>query len=280
MENTRKNYPSDLTDEQWEMIADDIPPSPGGGRKRTTNMREIVNALLYLSKTGCQWAYLPHDYPPEGTVRMYFRKWQDAGILEKIHDKLRRKARVAENHEQEPSALIVDSQSVKTTRTAKERGFDAGKKINGIKRHIATDVFGFIICVVVTAASVQDRDGAKLLLNEIAKTQPQRLQIIWADGGYQGKLVDFVKTTYDWNLEIVKRNADVKGFKILPRRWVVERTFSWLENYRRLSKNFESSTKTSRQMVLISGAHIMLKRLTKPPKPNEKNNVLIRSLLI
>ena len=232
---SRKPYPSDLTDAQWAIVEPLLPRLVPAGAPRTTSFREVLDAIFYLLANGCKWSALPHDFPPEGTVRDYFHQWRRNGLWERIHDTLRRQVREQVGKEPEPSAGSVDSQSAKAARTGGMRGYDAGKKINGIKRHILVDTLGLILAVVVHPANIQDRDGAKLVF-EKAKfkgTWPRMLRV-WADGGYAGKLIEWVFAFCQWVLEIVKRSDDVKGFKLLPKRWVVERTFSWLSNYRRL----------------------------------------------
>jgi putative transposase len=203
---------------------------------------------------------LPHDFPKWKTVHHYFRLWPIQGTWEQLHDQLREQVRRNAGREASPSAGIIDSQSVKTTETGGPRGYDAGKKVNGRKRHIIVDTMGLLLAVVVHAAAIQDRDGAKLVMMRIAGRFP-RLKLIWADGGYAGQLIDWVKAFGDWILEIVKRPADQKGFAVLPRRWVVERTFAWLGRCRRLSKDYERRTETSETMALVSMVHLMLRRL-------------------
>jgi putative transposase len=209
---------------------------------------------------------LPHDLPPWKTVYHYFRLWRQDGTWERINAALRQEVREAEGRDPEPSAAILDSQSVKTTETPGIRGYDAGKKVNGRKRHILVDTLGLLLMVVVHAANVQDRDGARLVL-ERAKGRFPRLQLIWADGGYTGKLVEWVKSVCRWVLEIVKRSDDGKGFQVLPRRWVVERTFGWLGRYRRLSKDYEGLPESSEAMIYIAMIHLMVRRLTRRPQP-------------
>lgn len=262
-EQIRKPYLSDLSDSQWMLIAP-LLPSSGGGRKRTTDLREVLNAALYLLRTGCGWRHLPHDFPPEGTVRDYFHQWRRSGVWQTIHDRLRRAVRVQEGRDPEPSAAIIDSQSVKATRTTGSRGYDAGKRINGRKRHLLVDTLGLLLFVVVHVASVQDRDGAKLVLRACRDRLP-RLQLVWADGGYAGQLIAWTEQTCHWKLEIVKRSDKAEGFTVLPRRWVVERTISWVNNDRRLSKDYECWPETSEAIIHLSMINVMLKRLTSQP---------------
>lgn len=262
----RQAYQSDLKDQEWEWLKQFLPsPSLEGtrGRPQEWPLREIVNATLYLLRTGCQWRMLPHDLPPWQTVYYHHRKWRLNSIWEKINGLLRERVRQQAGREPTPSAAIVDAQSVKTTLVKGKRGFDAGKKVNGRKRHIIVDTMGLLLMVLVTAASVQDKSGGKLLLTRLHQRLPlPRLQLIWADGGYRGQpFVDWVKATFGWVWQVVKRNTDVKGFHVLPRRWVVERTFGWLNNYRRLSKDYEELPDTSETFIYIAMSHIMLRRL-------------------
>jgi putative transposase len=259
----RQRYPSDLTDPEWELIRGMIPPEVGGGRHRDTDMRAVVNGILYLVRSGCAWRMLPKDYPPWTTVYHYYRLWRKNGTLIGIHDALRRQVREAAGRNPEPSAGVIDSQSVKTTEAGGEHGYDAGKKVNGRKRHILVDTMGLVLMVVVHVASVQDRDGARLLLAK-AKGLFTRLQLIWADGGYAGKLIAWVQETCGWVLEIIKRSDTVKGFKLLPRRWVVERTFGWFGRYRRLSKDYERLPESSEAMIYWAMTRLMARRLTRP----------------
>ncbi|MBV8381892.1 MAG: IS5 family transposase [Planctomycetaceae bacterium] len=256
----RTPYPSDLTDAQWALLQPLLPPPPGGGRPATTDVREVVNAILYVDKNGCAWRALPHDFPPEGTVRDYFHRWRRAGLWERILDTLRQRVRCREGRPDGPTAAIIDSQSVKGTRTSGLRGYDAGKKVKGTKRHLLVDTAGLLLLIVVHAANVQDRDGAKLVLARAREKCPG-VRLVWADGGYAGKLVAWLQQFCGWVLEIVKRSEGAKGWELLPRRWVVERTISWLNGYRRLSKDYEYRPETSEAMIQIAMIHLMLRRL-------------------
>lgn len=262
----RQAYQSDLKEQEWKWFKKFLPPpSTKGtrGRPQEWPLREIATGILYLLRTGCQWRMLPHDLPPWQTVYYHHRKWHLDGTWEKINRLLRERVRQNEGRETTPSAAIVDAQSVKTTLVKGKRGYDAGKNVNGRKRHIVVDTMGLLLMVLVTVASVQDKPGGKLLLTQLRqRLQLPRLQLIWADGGYAGQpFVEWVKTTFGWVWEVVKRNTDVKGFEVLPRRWVVERTFGWLNNYRRLSKDYEELPQTSETLIYLAMSHIMVRRL-------------------
>lgn len=262
----RQPYPTDLSDAEWQRIEPYLPAPKPGGRPRVHPLREILNAIFYIVRSGCTWRMLPHDLPPWKTVYHYFRLWRKDGTWERINSALRQEVRVAAGREPEPSAAVLDSQSVKTTETPGVRGYDAGKKVNGRKRHLLVDTLGLVLMVVVHAANIQDRDGAKLLL-EKARGRFPRLRLIWADGGYAGKLVEWVKTFCHRVLEIVKRSDDIEGFQVLPHRWVVERTFGWFGRYRRLSKDYEGLPESSEAMIYIAMIHLMVRRLGRQPQP-------------
>jgi putative transposase len=257
----RKPYPTDLTDEQWAKLEPHLPRHRRGAPRRV-DLREIMNALLYLSRTGCQWRLLPHDLPPWEKVYYYFSQWRDDGTWERLNHELRIEVRVSIGKDPEPSAAILDSQSVKATEMSQLRGYDAGKKIKGLKRHLLVDTLGLVLIVMVLTAGQQDRDGAREVLTKMHGRLP-RLKKIWADGGYAGKLVDWVKDLCGWVLEIVKRSDTAQGFEVIPHRWIVERTFGWLNRARRLSKDYERLPASAEAMVYLAMVPVMTKRLAK-----------------
>jgi len=262
----RKAYPTDVSDAQWAIIDPLIPAAKRGGRRRTVCMREVINAIFYLLRSGCAWRMLPHDLPAWQTAYGYFRSWRDEGVWEAINDALREAVREEAGREPQPSAAIIDSQSVKCGAVAGDRGYDRFKMIKGKKRHILVDVIGLLLTVVVHKANEQDRSGARKLLVRAASKGFTRLQLIWADGGYHSDpLFTWLKALTGWILDIVSRPEGSKGFVLLPRRWVVERTFAWLGNYRRLSKDYEQLSQSSEAMIYIAMIHLMLQRLGSNP---------------
>ena len=249
-----KNYASELTDTEYKIIEKTLSDQ----RKRKYDLLQIWNAIFYLLKTGCPWRYLSREYPPWKTVYYYFDKWKREGLIEELHDHLLEEQRKKQGKESSPSVGIIDSQSVKTSCCAMARGYDAGKRVKGVKRHIVVDSLGLLMAIVVHTADIQDRDGARLVLEKLRFKYP-RLKIIYADGGYAGKLITYVAETFNWLLSIIKRNAE-KKFVVLPKRWIVERTFAWLDNHRRLSKDYERLNSTSMAMVQLAMIRTMLKK--------------------
>ena len=255
------NYPSDVTDEQWALIKDQIPIHPGG-RPRTTNVRDVLDAILYILRTGCQWRYLPVDFPPKSTVWRYFDEWRSNGTLEKIHDSLRKKVRTMEKPYQPRTTASVDSQSVDTTSGGEARGRDNAKNVDGRKRHIVVDSQGMLLAVVVTAADVDDAQGAKLAFAKLPGQPISQVRRMFGDSKYHNfSLYEWVGKKADYQMEIVRRPEGVKGWVKLPIRWTVERTFAWLGRCRRLSKDREKSVVSSESFIKLAMIQLMLNRL-------------------
>ncbi|MCA1676862.1 MAG: IS5 family transposase [Actinobacteria bacterium] len=268
----RRGYDSDLTDAQWKLVEPLLPPERGGrgwGRPLTHPRREIVNAILYMARAGGSWRQLPGDLPPWATVYDYFATWKSNGTVDRIHDRLRDGVRDKAGRDPMASAGVVDSQSVKGADTvgADSRGYDAGKKINGRKRHIVVDTLGLLVVVLVTAASVQDRDGGRRVLDRAKMAMPS-LALIFADGGYAGRLVAFARRLLRIVVHVVRKPEGQRGFAVLPRRWVVERTLSWLTAHRRLARDYERLPEHSEAWVKWAMIGLMTRRLA--PAPGRK----------
>jgi transposase len=259
-------YASDLTDAEWRLIARRLPPRRRLGRPREVDLRKVVEAILFILSTGCQWRALPRDFPPYSTVQGYFYAWRDTGLWQRIVRALVRRARRKLGRKPRPTAAIIDSQSAATTQAGGPRGFDAGKRIYGRKRHIVTDTNGLLLAVHVHPANVQDVHGAVPLLERLRQRFP-KLRHVFADRIYRGdQLVNALSHCGPWTIDIVERPPGVKGFQLLPRRWVVERTFAWFGRCRRLAKDFEGSTATEVAWLLVAHLRLLTRRLARPEK--------------
>jgi transposase len=271
-------YPSDLTDAEWAVLEPLLPPAKPGGRPRRVDLRQILNGIFYLLRSGCAWRYLPREYGPWTTVFHYFRRWRLDRTWKQIQAVLREGMRRAVGREPTPSAAIIDSQSVKTTEQGGPHGYDGGKKVNGRKRHILVDTLGLLLQVAVHPANVQDREGAKLVLAGLAERFP-RLRHLWADHGYTGPIRDWITQQLGWTLEVVERSPR-RGFVVisegqfqrvalpavfepLPRRWVVERALACIGRHRRMSKDYERLPSTSEALVYLTSIRLLLARLTR-----------------
>jgi transposase len=258
-----------MSDRQWAVIEAVLPPPAcqvGPGRPEAHARRVVLDAVFYLVAEGIRWRALPKEFPPWSTVYGFFTRWRDDGTWQRVHDALRDQIRAGDGRDRLPTAAVIDSQSVKAAETvgAPRRGYDAGKKINGTKRHVAVDTLGLLLVVLVTAASVQDRDGAFRLL-ALVRERFSTITLVWADGGYGGRLVTWAAKVIRLTVTIVKRSDDTKGFTVLPRRWVVERTLGWLTGNRRLVRDYERRADTHEAMTTIAMIALMSRRLARTP---------------
>jgi len=260
---SKPQYPTDLTDHQWKLVKELIPPAKTGGRPRSLEMRLVLNAIRYVVVGGIQWRLLPREYPNWKSGYHCFRQWRDSGDWQRLHDTLRAQVRQQAGRHKHPTAAGLDSQRVKTTHIPGERGDDAGKQVKGRKRHLFVDTLGLLVVIVVTAAAVSDPAGARLVFQRL-RGLGKKLRLIWVDGPYRGQLLAWVADRYRVILRLVLRNEDQKGFVVLPRRWVVERTFGWFNLHRRLSKAYEVFPASSEAMIYITMSRLMLRRLAAP----------------
>jgi transposase len=262
----KPGYETSLTDRQWAVIEPLLPVRDPrhGGRPLKFDRRLILDTILYVLRTGCAWRLVPHDLAPWDAAYRWFAAWSADGTWRRVHEVLRERVRETEGRHRQPSAAVLDSQSAKSAEGGEAIGYDAGKRVRGRKRHLLVDTGGLLLHRVVHSASVQDRAGARLVLHELHDRFP-RLELVWVDGGYvnvvDAGLITWARTVEDLDVVVVPRNADVRGFQVLPRRWVVERTFGWLARCRRLARDYERKTAHAEAMIDVAMIRLMAARL-------------------